>query len=102
MNCNEEEENITELDQEVLENFVRALLKENNISHLDALIMSMQAINALVSCLKREFGQEKLMHVLDEADEKESQAMQFVACMNIKLSEEISKMQEKKDAISNT
>lgn len=99
MNCDEEKENVVELDQEILENFVRSLLKENNISHLDALIMSMQAINALVSCLKREFGQEKLMEVLDAADEKESQAMQFVAFMNIKLSEEISKIQEKKDGV---
>lgn len=96
---NEEKEKVIELDREILENFVRAFLKENDISHLDGLIMAMQAINSLVTCLRREFGMEKLISVLDAADENQSDTMRFVAYMNIKIAEDIENLREKQNGI---
>lgn len=80
--------------KEIIENCVRAFLKENEISHLDAIIALVQTHNNLLSIMHKRMGKNALVKVLRDFNPHQQDALSLTMHLSININDFVQRIRE--------
>lgn len=80
--------------REIIENCVRSFLKENEVTHLDAIISLVQTHNKLMSMLEKKLGKNGLISELKRLDDEDTMNLSLAMHLSLNINDMIERIQE--------